>query len=288
MKLAITWSCWFVWNYVVKYFSKKYEIIAFQRQKNESIWTVKYIKWDYTNAYNSDFDCDIFIHSGADTRYEKSKKEMIKNNVLTNKNILEIVNSSNCKHFIYISSSSVYQWISWVIDENTEINEKNLENSYSLTKYLSENYIKENLNKNIKLTILRPRAIYWIWDRLLEPNILKHQIFWRLILLWNWKNITSITDINLFIKIIDRVIKKQKTNFEIFNISDDKTKNMFDIYKEIALKYKLKWIIKIPIFLLKTLKYLNKNKISYLIDNFEKDKILNIWKIKKFDIVYKK
>lgn len=78
MKLAITWSCWFVWSYAVKYFSKKYEIIAFQRQKNESIWNIKYIKWDYTNAYNSDFDCDIFIHSWADTRYEKSKKEMIK------------------------------------------------------------------------------------------------------------------------------------------------------------------------------------------------------------------
>jgi nucleoside-diphosphate-sugar epimerase len=59
--------------------------------------------------YTKIFDFDIFIHSAADTGYEKSKKEMIKNNVEINKNILDLVNKSNCKHFIYISSSSVYQ-----------------------------------------------------------------------------------------------------------------------------------------------------------------------------------
>jgi nucleoside-diphosphate-sugar epimerase len=41
-----------------------------------------------------------------------------------------------------------------------KIEEKNLINSYALTKYLAEKYLIENLPKDIKLTILRPRAIY--------------------------------------------------------------------------------------------------------------------------------
>jgi nucleoside-diphosphate-sugar epimerase len=280
MKIAITWSNWFVWSYVVKYFSKENEIIAFQRQKDEIVWNIKYIKWDLREKFSKDIDFDIFIHCASDTWYWKTKKEMIENNVFSNKNILELVNKLNCKHFIYISSSSVYQWISWVIDENIIINEKNLTNSYSLTKYLAEQYIINNLNKNIKLTILRPRAIYWSWDRVLEPNILKHKIWNRLLLLWNGKNITSLTSIESLINSIFLVIRNQKNNFEIFNISDEKTKNMEEIYLEISKKYNLSWIIKIPIQIIKTFEFFNKNKISYLIDSFEKEKILNIKKIR--------
>jgi nucleoside-diphosphate-sugar epimerase len=83
----------------VKYFSKlNFEVMSFNRQN-----------WDLREKYTKKFNCDIFIHSASDTNYEKSKKEMIKNNVKINKNVLELINNSNCKHFIYISSSSVYQ-----------------------------------------------------------------------------------------------------------------------------------------------------------------------------------
>lgn len=281
MKIAITWSNGFAGSYAVKYFSQEHEIIAFQRQKYEIQKNITYTKWDLRDVYNDSFDCDIFIHVAADTWYEKSKQEMIQQNILSNQNVLEIVNNSHCKHFIYISSSSVYQWLSWIIDESVEIDERNLENSYSFTKYWAEKYIIEHLRTDMKLTILRPRAIYGIWDRVLEPNILKHQIFWRLILLWNGKNITSLISIENFIQAIDIIIKKQTTKFEIFNISDDKTKTMEEIYNGIVLKYKLNWIIKIPLFFLKIFYFLNPNKISYLLDNFWFDKILDIWKFKK-------
>lgn len=282
MKLAITWSNGFVGSYAVKYFSEKHEIIAFQRQKYEIQRNITYKKWDLRDVYNGSFDCDVFIHAAADTGYEKSRKEMMKQNIISNQNILHIVNNSHCKHFIYISSSSVYQWLSGIIDENVKIDEANLQNSYSYSKYMAEKYIQEHLRADIKLTILRPRAIYGVWDRVLEPNILKHQIFWRLILLWNGKNITSITDINAFIQAIDLVIKKQTSHFEIFNISDRKTKTMEIIYQELVEKHSLKWVIHIPLYILKILKFLNPNKISYLLDNFWNDKILDIKKINIF------
>lgn len=281
MKLAITGSNGFVGSYAVKYFSQEHDVIAFQRQKYEIQKNITYKKWDLRDAYNGPFDCDVFIHAAADTGYEKSREEMVKQNVISNQNVLDIVNNSHCKHFIYVSSSSVYQWLSGVIDETAQIDEENLENSYSYSKYMAEEYIKKHLKSDIKLTILRPRAIYGVWDRVLEPNILKHQIFWRLILLGNGKNMTSLTSIENFIESIDLVIKKQFSHFEIFNVSDKDTKTMEENYKEICERNKLKWIIHIPIWILKMLKFLNTNKISYLLDNFEKDKILNIWKIKQ-------
>jgi nucleoside-diphosphate-sugar epimerase len=264
-KIAITWSSWFVWSYLVKYFSKlNFEVMSFNRQN-----------WDLKEKYNWIFDCDIFIHWASDTSYEKSKKEMIKNNVEINKNVLEIVNNSNCKHFIYISSSSVYQWISWKISAKTKINKNNLKNSYSLTKFLAEEYIKENLNKNIKLTILRPRAIYWKWDKVLVPNILKNQIFWYLILPWNWKTKTSISQINDFVNFIWKIILSTDgfNHLNIYNFSSEiRTYNQ--LFLEISEKYKLKWIIHTPLFIFKILKIFNENKYSYILDTFWNDKIL--------------
>jgi nucleoside-diphosphate-sugar epimerase len=260
-KIVITWSSGFVWSYLVKYFSKlNFEVIAFNREN-----------WNLRKKYLKKFDCDIFIHCASDTNYEKNRKEMIKNNVEINKNILDLVNNSNCKHFIYISSSSVYQWIYWKIWENEKINKKNLKNSYSLTKFLAEEYIKTNLNKNINLTILRPRAIYWKWDRVLVPNILKNQIFWYLILAWNWKTKTSISEINDFINFIWNIVDNKKYWIYNFASSVDTYENL---YKKIIKDYNLRWIIKIPIFIFKFLSLFNENKYSYIVDTFWNDKIL--------------
>ncbi|MDQ7023009.1 MAG: NAD-dependent epimerase/dehydratase family protein [Candidatus Gracilibacteria bacterium] len=64
-KIAITGSSGFVGSYLVKYFSKlNFEITAFNRKN-----------WDLREEYNEEFDFDIFIHSAADTGYEKSKKK---------------------------------------------------------------------------------------------------------------------------------------------------------------------------------------------------------------------
>jgi hypothetical protein len=51
---------------------------------------------------------------------------------------------------------------------------------------------------------------------------------------------TSLTDVNYFVKVCEKVIKNQQSDFEIFNVSDDKVKNMETIYKELILKHKLR------------------------------------------------
>jgi len=170
MKIAITWSTWFIWSYLVKFFSKSWwEVIAFWRKKETDIFenykNIKYISWNINNKFNEKLESiDIFIHSAANLDYEKSKNLLIEDNVNSLKNILEV--TKNINHFIYISSSSIYQWQSWILKVGDKISEENLLNSYSLTKYLAEQYILKNFKNNI--TILRPRAVYWKWDRVLN------------------------------------------------------------------------------------------------------------------------
>lgn len=272
MKIAITWSNWFVWSYLVDFFWKDNKVYAFNRKMKKLEWNIEYIKWDLNYKFQDDIDFDIFIHCASDTWYEKSKKEMIRNNVEINKNVIDLVNKSNCKHFLYISSSSVYQWLSGEIKANIKINKNNLKNSYSLTKFLAEEYIKENIRNDIRLTILRPRAIYWKWDRVLIPNILKNQILWRLILPWNWKQVTSLTEINFFIDKINKFIENRK--YWVYNISSE-VNNYEDLYKQIVREYNLKWIIKVPMFIFRILSiFNNNNKYSYIVDTFWNDKVL--------------
>lgn len=280
MKIAITGANGFVGKTLLTYFSNKHEIIAFQRQGQQQDGNISYKKWDITELYEDTISCDVCIHAAADTGYQKSRSFMYEQNVASCKNIIDYVVRSGCKHLIYISSSSVYQGISWIIDETISIDEKNLRNSYSFTKYQAEKYLQAHIPTGIKLTILRPRAIYGEGDRILEPTILQYQICKRLLLLWNGKTRTSLSDIDFFVSTIDTIIKKQKTSFEIFNIADAQTKTYNQIYDELVIKHRLKGKIHIPLLFLKIIYFLNPNKISYLLDSFGNDKILDTQKFK--------
>ena len=273
MKIAITWSTWFIWSYLVKFFSNKWwDVIAFWRKKYTNIFdnyeNVEYISWDINNRYNWYLKwIDVFIHSAANLDYENNKNILIKDNVDSLINIHEI--TKNIKDFIYISSSSVYQWMSWLLSIDYKIDEKNLVNSYSLTKYLAEKYIFKNFKNNV--IILRPRAVYWKGDRVLVPNILKNQLFKKLILPWNWKVKTSVTDINDFVEKTFFII--QNKEYWIHNIFT-KVDTHENLFLQIVKDYNLKWIIKIPIWVFKLLTIINKNKFSYIVDTFWNDKIL--------------
>ena len=202
MKVAITGSTWFIWWYLVRYFANKWwDVIAFWRKKNvdifDSLLNVEYMSWDINTPLTTKISwIDAFIHSAANLDYEKNLKDLMVDNVLALRNILEF--SKGINHFVYISSSSVYQWQSWLLNVETKIKVEDLENSYCHTKYLAEEYIREHFKNHV--TLLRPRAVYGDWDRSLVPNILKHQIFKKLILPWNGNVRTSITEINDFVE----------------------------------------------------------------------------------------
>lgn len=273
MKIAITGANGFVGSYLVKFFAKNSEntIFALNRNVQKIDKNIEFIAWDLEKEVEKIFWCDIFIHSAAITSYEISKKKILEKTQKMNENILQFVKKSGCKHFVLISSSSVYQGKNGILKTSEKIEEKNLKNSYSLSKYISEKFFIENLPKNIKISILRPRAVYGEWDRVLVPNILKNQIFGRLILPGNGKNKTSITEINHFVNTINNVIIEEKVG--IFNDFSE-VETYENLYKKILKENNLNGIIFVPIWIFRILKIFRPNKYSYIIDTFWWDKIL--------------
>ncbi len=283
MKVAITWSTWFVWKYLVyKYAWKWDDVIAFWRKPfyNFENSKIKYIQWDITQKINKellkDEKIDLFIHSASDTNWKKSVEKMIEINTKSIANVLDF--ASEIPHIFYISTSAVYQWIeSWNIKEDIEIDENNLNNSYALSKYLAEKeLIKWCTNK---LSIIRPRAIYWKWDRLLIPAILQVSFFNKLIIIWKWNKNMSVTHVDNLYQAIDFLYENQKIKSDIFNITDWTITTMKEVYNMLVKKYTLKWIIYIPVKIITFLKIFSKNKFSYMEDIFTREKVLNIDKI---------
>lgn len=272
MKVVITGGSWFVWRRLVKlYHGKWHEVISCQRKKISEVDGIIYKYFDYTfpTQIGTNFwEIDIFIHCGSCTDYTASKKHMIQQNVNSLKDIQKI--SSCAKHFIYISSSSVYQWIWWNIYTNVVINENNLQNSYSYSKYKAEEYIKNNF-KNKYTSILRPRAIYGDGDTTLIPQVLKNNVFWYLLLPWSGKIETSISNIDGFCDFIFNT--SQNNKYGIYNFSSE-IQSYNQIYEKIQCDYHMRGIIHIPLWILQVFYYFNRNKYSYIIDTFWKDKVL--------------
>ena len=235
MKVAITWTTWFVWKYLAEQFEKKWcEVIAFWRKEK---WifandNIRYIQWDINDRVKSSLlneKFDVFIHSASDTNWKKPVAEMLAINKGSVKNILELANHSS--HCMYISTSAVYQWIEWGnISEDTIIKEENLQNSYALSKYWAEEEFLHWIWENTKLSIIRPRAIYWKWDRLLIPWILEVSFFNRLIMFWSGNKKMSVTHVNNLFEAIVFLVEHQKNKSDIYNVTDPDITTMTDIY----------------------------------------------------------
>lgn len=286
MKVAITWSTWFVWKYLAERFANNWwDVIAFWRKDKWSFenWNIRYIQWDITNRVNSSLlneHLDLFIHSASDTNWKKSVEEMISINKDSVWNILELAN--NTSHCIYISTSAVYQWIEWWnINEERKIDIHNLKNSYALSKYLAEEELIKCIWNNTKLSIIRPRAIYWKWDRLLIPWILEVSILNRLVMFWKGNNKMSVTHINNLYNAILFLFKNQQSKSDIYNVTDPDTTTMNYVYNLLKDKYWKKWIIHIPEIILSLLLQFRENNLSYMKDIFCREKVLNTQKISK-------
>lgn len=281
MKIIITGVTWFIGWHVLHHFDNEENwIYAFWRNKfKPTSHNVIYNTWDIRLPLQSNLpteSIDIFIHVAGDTDYTRKKSDILETNVYSLGNILDVAKRYGTKHFIYISSSSVYQWISWCIKEKVIIQPENLTNTYSLSKYLAEQKLLEELDPNIKLSILRPRAVYGEGDRLLLPTILRHSFMRRLVMFWDGNIQTSLTHVENLCEAISVVISKQIENRRIFNVSDRDIKKFREIYAILWLRYKKVGTILLPIMIIKAFEYINKNKFSYIADIFSTEKILDI------------
>lgn len=223
MKIAITGANGFVGGALCRYFYKNgHEILAIGNRGNPSqnlLKIAKYVHTDITQVMDN-IDADVCIHTAALFSDSDTYKSLILSNVEGTLNVVEA--ARNCKFFIHISSSSVYQFTNHPVREEEATIQADL-SDYGETKLLAEDIVELDIPDHQKRLILRPRAIYGIGDRILLPRLLG--LVKGRFLLCPFKeeaqsSLTHVDNIGYGIELY--LAQRDQPPLQIFNITDEK------------------------------------------------------------------
>jgi nucleoside-diphosphate-sugar epimerase len=172
-----------------------------------------------------EIEADIVIHAAGLASDTASFKELYAINVEGTQNVLAAAKKVN--HFIYVSSSSVYNFHEHAMTEiEGGLNYEKL-SGYGKSKFLAEQHVLNDSTKN-KKTLLRPRAIYGRHDLSLLPRLMKLVKGNRLFLPAHVSKKISLTHIDNFVQAVELCVENQTSSFEIFNVADNE---VYDLYK---------------------------------------------------------
>lgn len=235
MKIAITGANGFVGAALCRYFhSRGNEILAIGNRETPNRNLLKiadYVKEDITGVMNM-IDADVCIHTAALASDTDTYKNLILSNVEGTLNVVEA--AKNCRFFIHISSSSVYQFKDRPVTEEDASIQSEL-SDYGETKLLAEDIVELDIPEHQKRLILRPRAIYGVGDRILLPKLLS--LVKGKFLLCPFKKDTqsSLTHVDNIGYAIDLYLaKNDQKPLQIFNITDEKPYVLKDLALECA------------------------------------------------------
>lgn len=221
MKIIITGINGFIGSQIAnRFINNGHEILGIGRQHEMSKLInpkADYLQWDLRIPGTSQLTADVIIHSAALANDFGSYSEFYENNVTATKNLLHTL--SNIPIFIYVSTSSVYQFNQEMAKEGHSENVNTGLSNYGKTKLIAENTIREFNGIPFKF-ILRPRSVYGKCDRLILPKLLNLIRGGKIVIPKHLTKKISLTHIENFIDAVELCINnphKQGT----YNITDD-------------------------------------------------------------------
>jgi nucleoside-diphosphate-sugar epimerase len=230
MKIVITGANGFVGAALCRYFfNLGHQVIATGRQampNNRLLAYATYIQADISGII-APFDAEVCIHAAGLASDIADYDALFLNNVKGTSNVLEAVKS--CRYFIFISSSSVYNFTNGPAGESDAGVDMPL-TGYGKTKLLAEELVKTNIPVHQRRLILRPRAIYGKGDRVLLPRLLKlikGQTILCPIPASIFTSATHVDNIGYAIGLF--FSQPDKPVLQLFNVADDQGYNLKDI-----------------------------------------------------------
>lgn len=191
----------------------------------------EFIPWDLAKEIKQ-IDCDVCIHCAGLADDQSTFQDLYNANILASKNLLQ---SINCKQFIFISSSSVYNFDKEIHVEDEEINLEKL-GKYGKTKRMAELVLEDSKARFDSLCFLRPRAIYGIGDRILIPRLVSKLKNDSISLPAHMDINSSLCSINLLAETCHKLINTHK-DFDIFNVADSAQYKMNKVFKAVLEEY---------------------------------------------------
>ncbi len=288
MKILITGGTGFVGGVLTRYFANKGHEVITTGRNNESRGTIEkyaeFLQWDISQPTNK-ISVDVCIHSAGLANDQTSYATLYKANVQGTRNVIDSV---SCSKFVYISSSSVYDFQTKVHTETESINKATL-GYYGRTKYEGEEVVQQFKGSYDSCTMLRPRVIYGKGDRILIPRLITQSNQARIKVPGNLNIQSSFCNVNLLALGVEKIIEKHK-GFDIFNVSDVEKYNMKEAFESILSSYyenEIKFT-HLPLNILRPIARLcdllpwETALSSMAVRNLSKDKVLNSSKLYAF------
>ncbi|MBW6498586.1 MAG: NAD(P)-dependent oxidoreductase [Bacteroidales bacterium] len=260
MKILVTGASGFIGGEVVEHLATNPDltIIATGRSftsRFEGFSNVEYLQIDFTKQIPS-LECEVCIHCAGLADDRASEEEFIKNNVLATERL--IGSMKDCQKFIFISSSSVYDFSDGKPKKEEDAYLYEELSPYGKSKLIAEKIVAASGISSV--FILRPRAVYGTNDRVLLPRIFRLLKGKTFVVPGDLKVITSLTHISNLLEAVRKTIYDQRKGLLIYNIADKETYILRSVFEKIGMLKtgrKVKFLT-VPIASVKTLIILKK------------------------------
>lgn len=173
-------------------------------------------------------EATICIHCAGLASDKETASTLNKINVEGTKHVFHNI---SCSHFIFLSSASVYPPTNKIHTEQEQIDEANV-SAYGLSKLKGEQFLQQQIDRRI--SIIRPRAVYGIGDRILLPRLLRLKKGPLLVTPAQLDYNISITNIENLLFATHRLIEHSSLNgVEIYNVVDDTVQTFKEVIKDV-------------------------------------------------------
>lgn len=157
MNILITGGTGFIGKHVINQLKEKHTILCITRKKNFSRKKIQYVKLDLKNSDKlikkiRAFSPKILIHLAWDGLPDYSKKNSLKNYIISKKFLKLILKINSLKKLFIAGSCFEYNFLNGRCKENSLVNKTQHFAIYKLKLY---NWLKKNLKKNVAMCWLR-------------------------------------------------------------------------------------------------------------------------------------
>jgi nucleoside-diphosphate-sugar epimerase len=236
VNILITGATGFIGGDIAMHLARNadFKIVATGRSATERFQApenVEFIRADLLrNVPEGKFDTCIHCAGLADDR--AGEEEFLLQNVEVTR--LLIKSLRGCNNFIFISSSSVYNFSDGNVKSEIDTAVNPGLSFYGKSKLLAEEIVK--LSGINSVYILRPRAVYGTNDRLLMPRILR-LLKGRFFVIPGDLNVkASLTHIDNLTEAVEQAVSAAKPGLHIYNIADRRSYVLRDIFRQIGYK----------------------------------------------------
>lgn len=226
--------------------SKGWEVISFGR--NDEIGKrlgTEFYSFDLSNidlTIKYFKKVDIVFHCAALSSPWGNYNSFYNANVLATQNVVEAMKMYSIKKLVHVSTPSIYFNFTDQFNIKEEYLPNKFVNNYARSKYEAEKIV---LGSNIISVIIRPRGIFGEYDQVLVPRLEKIARKGFLPLIKNKEVLIDVTYVGNVVYALFLAATKDLPNKSIFNITNDESMNIKDIFTlimsslNIKIKFKL-------------------------------------------------